>query len=82
MEAITDKPPDRDVNLCLPHQPAVMYNSKQEAGKHQADSHFGINAGAAIVGAVELQHFAAKPGQIKHTVNSRQNIIFRNKIPK
>lgn len=45
VQAVTDEPADRDIDLGLAHQPPIVDNPEQKAGEHQTDSDFWINAG-------------------------------------
>lgn len=49
MQAIATKPPDRDIDLSLTQQSAVLHDPSQKARKHQPDCNLRVNAGPTIV---------------------------------
>jgi hypothetical protein len=52
VQAVAAEPPDREVDLRLAHQPAVVHDPKQEAGEHKPDRRFGIDAWPSHPGVV------------------------------
>src|SRR5690554_5949545 len=80
MKAIANKPTDRDVDLRLPHEPAIVHDTEQETRKHQANGYFRIDTRTAIVGTVEVSDLRAQPGQVQHAVDPRENMIIGNQL--
>jgi hypothetical protein len=77
-EAKTREPADRQVDVRLAHELAVMNGAEQKAGEHQAHRCFRIDARSAIVGAVKLDDLCAQPAEIKHTVDADEHMIIGN----
>ncbi len=74
------EPTDRHINVCLTHELSVMDNAKQESREHELNRRFWVNAGSAIVWAVQVCDFSAQPGQVEHPVDTGQHMIVGNKI--
>ena len=77
----TDEPADRQIDLRLAHQAPVMDNPKQKARQHQAYHDFGIDAGAAIVGTVKIDHLGAKPPKVENLIDLHQHMVIGDQIP-
>jgi hypothetical protein len=67
MPALAGESVDRDFDLRLSHQPAVVDNSKQKASQHEADRHFDARSSCAV-GGVAAPHLGAQPGEIEEPV--------------
>ena len=80
VQPVTGEPADREIDLCLAHEPPVMHDTEKEAGQHQAHGGFRRDAGSADTDRIEIGHLGAKPPQIKHSVDAGKNVIVRNKI--
>jgi len=64
VKAIADKPPDPEVDLCLPHQATIVHDPEQEARKHQPDGDLRIDPRSPERGVtvfIELLKIAALP---------------------
>ena len=55
VQPVADEPPDRDVDLSFPHQPAVVHDAEQKAGEHQPHRHLRIDARTAVVRATRCR---------------------------
>lgn len=67
VQAVADEPADRDIHQRLPHQPAVVHDPEQKAGK-KAHRHLGINARPTVIGTVEVRYLLAQPIQIENAI--------------
>jgi hypothetical protein len=75
MQRRSDKPADCDVDLRLTHQTSVMNKPEQKPRKHQANSNFWIDAGAAVIGTIKPTNLVMQPTQIEDTINAYQNMF-------
>lgn len=57
------KPADRQVDLRLAHQPAIMDNAEQKPGQHEAHRRLRINGGTTEARRVGLRHLLVQPAQ-------------------
>jgi hypothetical protein len=57
-----------------------MDDAEQEAGKHQAYRCFRVDAGSAVVGAVEFGDFGAQPTQIEDTVDAGEHMVIGDQV--
>ena len=76
----TGEPADREIDLRLAHEPPVMHDTEKEPGQHQAHGRFRRDAGPADADCIEIRHLAAKPPQIKHSVDAGKDVIVRDKV--
>jgi hypothetical protein len=62
VQPVARKPADRNVDLCLPQQPPVMYDPQQEAREHQ--THGGLRVDPRTTDptdGVEVTHLGRQP---------------------
>ncbi len=58
-----------------------MHDAEQEARQHQAHGDFGIEAGAAIVGATKLGHVSAKPPKVENLIDLHPHMVIGDQTP-
>jgi hypothetical protein len=80
VQAITAEPADREVDLRLPQQPAVMHDPEQEPGQHQPHRDLGVDAGPAGRSVVEVGDLVVQPAQIEHAVHPNQHVVVRQHV--
>ena len=80
VQPVADDPPDRDVGLSFPHQPAVVHDAEQKAGEHQPHRHLRIDARTAVVRAVAVRHFLAQPPKVENTIHAGQDMILGHQL--
>src|SRR3954468_17489885 len=82
VKAIADEPADRDIDLRLAHQLAVMHNAEQQARQHQPHGHFRIDARPAILGTIKLRNLLTQPREIEDPVDPGEDVIVGHQLPK
>lgn len=74
------EPADRQIDLRLAHQAPVMDDPEKKTRQHQPHGGFGIDAGAADAGRIEIRDIVLQPAEIEHAIHPCQNMLVRNKI--
>jgi len=74
------EPADREIDLCLAHEPPVMHDTEKETGQHQAHGCFRRDTGSADADRIEIGPLRAKPPQIKHSVDADKDVIVWDKV--
>jgi len=62
MKPVADGPADRDVDLSLAHQLAVVHDAGEQTGEHQANRRLGIDPRPPVVEAIIVRDFFPQPG--------------------
>jgi len=62
IESVTGEPANCKINLRFTHELAVVNNALKESRQHQTNRCFRINAGSAVVAAVQVFDLASEPG--------------------
>ena len=80
LQPVAGEPADRQVDLRLAHEPAIMDDPEQEAREHQPDRRLRIDPRAPDVRRIELGDLGRKPRQVEHPVHAREDVIVRNQV--
>ena len=81
VQAVTGKPADREVDLRLAQQLAVLRDPVEQAGQHQPHGGFGVNPGPALPRVVAVADFVSQPGQVQYAIHALQNVVVGDEVP-
>jgi len=80
VEPISSEPADGDVYLSLSHQTPVMNDPQQKSRQHEAQRRLRIDAGPAVICAVEIGDLVAEPGQVENPIDADKNVVVRDQL--
>jgi hypothetical protein len=58
-----------------------VHDPEQQPRQHQPDGHLRIDAGSAVVRAVQISHRFAQPAQIENLVDPHQHVVVGQELP-